>query len=112
MGNMNDIAMQKQSINKRITERGHAIYDEWQTKRFSSKVIVSCVEEAMHVVEQSKETAAYVEALVCLLALDIRMKKKYKSFLHCMVALLSWRREARALNRLKRSLRLLDINGW
>ena len=84
-----------------VIKRGYAIYDEWLEKKPSSRKIVESVENAVCAIAKNKTKMASVEALSYLFALDMRIKERYKSILHCIFRYFSWRREIGALKRLK-----------
>lgn len=84
-----------------VIKRGYAIYDEWLEKKPSSRKIVESVENAVCAIAKNKTKMASVEALSYLFALDMRIRERYKSILHCIFRYFSWRREIGALKRLK-----------
>ena len=84
-----------------VIKRGYAIYDEWLEKKPSSRKIVESVENAACAIAKNKIKMASVEALSYLFALDMRIRERYKSILHCIFRYFSWRREIGALKRLK-----------
>ena len=95
-----------------VIGRGYEIYSEWKTKRVSSRRIVSLAERAVSSAKVKNTYFAYIEALSCIFALDMRIKERYKSILRCIFRYFSWRRESGALKRLKLSIHIdesLDI---
>ena len=84
-----------------VINRGYAIYDDWLKNKLSSRKIVESVENAVCAIAKNKTKMASVEALSYLFALDMRIRERYKSILHCIFRYFSWRREIGALKRLK-----------
>ena len=84
-----------------VIKRGYDIYDEWLEKKPSSRKIVDSVNSAVRAVKENKTKAASLEALAYLFALDMRIKERYKSILHCIFRYFSWRRETNALKQIK-----------
>ena len=84
-----------------VIYRGYAIYDEWLKNKLSSRKIVESVENAVYAIAKKKTKSASAEALSYLFALDMRIRERYKSILHCIFRYFSWRRETGALKRLK-----------
>ena len=89
-----------------VINRGYDIYDEWITKNFSSRKIVSRIESVLSAIKRNKTIAARLEALACLFALDTRIKEKYNNPLKCLFSYFSWRRETRAFGTLKSALNI------
>lgn len=85
-----------------VIHRGYAIYDAWLARRLSSQKIVNSVMRAIYAVEHNRTSAASIEALSYLFALDKRIQERYKKILLCIFRYFSWRRETNALNKLKR----------
>ena len=84
-----------------VIDRGYNIYDDWTNSNLSSRKIVSYVEKAVASLNFQKTKSAYVEALSCLFALDLRIKERYNGILKCLLHYFSWRRETRTLKRIK-----------
>lgn len=101
MKNEHNFARDEKHTGDAVINRGLAIYDEWETKKVSSRTIVARAEYAVSAVKQKKEKTARVEALSFLFALDMRINEKYRSILRCLFFYFSWRREMRALMNLK-----------
>ena len=89
-----------------VIVRGYAIYDEWNADRRSSRKIVRCVARAISTARTASAKSAFVEALACLFALDMRITERYNTLLRCLFLYFSWRRETGALKRLKFSLHI------
>ena len=94
-----------------VVRRGHRIYDEWETNNESSRKIVSDVENAISDVRQNGTRAASVQALAFLFALELRVHETYRSILRCLLCYFAWRRETRALKRLKGLFHVADDDG-
>ena len=84
-----------------VIARGYAVFDEWEEKNFSSRKIVDAIEHAIFAMKQNRTKLAGMEALSCLFALDLRVNKKYDTFLQRLFLYFSWRRETRAMMRLR-----------
>ena len=84
-----------------VIDRGYNIYDDWANSNLSSRKIVSYVEKAVASLNFQKTKSAYVEALSCLFALDLRIKERYNGILKCLLHYFAWRRETRTLKRIK-----------
>ena len=89
-----------------VIDRGYDIYDGWKEKSLSSRRIVAEVERAVSAIKDNKTKAARSEALSYLFALDMRIKERYEGLLRCLFSYFSWRREIRALDMLKDTLRI------
>jgi len=96
----------KQYSGDRVIARGYEIYDEWINGRRSSRDIVSHIERTASSVQKKRTPSAYVEALSCLFALDMRMQEKYSHLLRCLFSYFSWRREGKAQKLLRSALDL------
>lgn len=89
-----------------VIERGYAIYDGWIRTHLSSRTIVSWVERAVSIANAKKTMAAYVEAFAHVCALDLRISERYKSIVRIFLSYFAWRRETRALKKVKIDLNL------
>lgn len=96
----------KQYNGDEVIERGYEIYDEWKVGRLSSRRIVIFVERVISIFRVKRRGGAFIEAVACLFALDMRIKEKYSSLLRCILSYFSWRRETRALVVLKGALNI------
>ena len=93
-----------------VIERGYAIYDEWNNKKYRSRQIVKLVENAIADTNAKMTHSSHVAALAHLFALDLRIKGRYGSLIKCIIFYLSWKRETSALNRFKALLKMPDVN--
>lgn len=93
---------------KSVIERGYEIYDKWTVNGFSSRKVVNFIDHAVFVSQSKKTPSACVEALSCLFALDLRIKKKYNTLFRCLFLYFSWRRETNALKRNKNALHIVE----
>ena len=84
-----DMAKQIEYTDNSVIERGLEIHDEWTRNGDSSRKIVSVVERMIASVQAQKTGAAYIDALSCLFALDIRMKEKYHTLWQCIFSYFS-----------------------
>lgn len=91
-----------------VIKRGYEIYDEWVAYGFSSRKIVSCTERAVAAVEAKRTYSSCTVALSYLFALDMRIREKYNTLLRCIFLYFSWRRETKALRRLKVSFNIKE----
>ena len=89
-----------------VIAQGYALYDQWNGSRASSRSIVEYVKRAVDSLRVEMTATAYILALACLFALDMRIKEKYKGFFRWLFSYFSWRRETRALEILKRELQI------
>lgn len=89
-----------------VTDRGRAICDEWSKNGYTSRMVVQDAGRAIFLMKKNRTEPSYVEALSCLFALDARSKEKYKSVRSRFFKYFSWRRENRAIDRLRSSLRI------
>ena len=56
-----------------IIKRGYDIYDEWVSKKLSSRRIVKAVESTISAAKESQTNSVKTEALSYLFALDTRI---------------------------------------
>lgn len=89
-----------------VIGRAYCVYDKWVEKKYSSKKIVESVEQAVADVKKKKTRSACINALVCLFALDLRIKERYNSFFRCLFSYFSWRRETRAFKLLSDTFKI------
>ena len=98
--------MQDRYTSNSVIERGYAIYDEWNHRKYHSRNIVHAVQTAVALTNAIRTTASYSEALSHLFALDLRIKERYDTLIKCMFRYFPWRRETAAFRRLKGMLKL------
>ena len=91
-----------------VIERGYEIYDEWNHNKSTSADVVKFVECAIAAVHKKGTKRANAEALACLFALDMRIKEKYGKLFQFLLSYFSWRRETRALKRLKKTFHISE----
>lgn len=108
MKRTNNFAREEKYTYDEVMNRANAIHSEWAAKKIPSRQIVNNVEAAVFAVEQDNELEAGVEALAYLIALDLRVKERYKSVIQRIFRYFSYRREKNALRRLKVTF---DIDG-
>ena len=94
-----------------VIKRGYAIYDDWNSKKFTSRKIVGSVRHMVASVRKNGTNSVYIEALSYLFALDMRMKEKYNHFLLRLFLYFFWRNEMRALQLLKGVCHISDKHG-
>jgi chemotaxis protein histidine kinase CheA len=110
MKNKTDFSKGKYTTDS-VIGRAYRVHDKWVEKKYSSKKIVESVEEAVADVKKKKTRSACINALVCLFALDLRIKEKYNNFFRCLFSYFSWRRETRALKLLRDALKIPTDEG-
>lgn len=101
-----DIMQKERYSGNSVIERGYAIYDEWNNKKYKSRDIVNRVENAVAVTNAKKTSSSRVEALSYLFALDLRINERYNNIIKCIFLYFSWKRETSAFKRLRDMLRL------
>ena len=91
-----------------IIERAYGIIDEWNSKEFSSRRIVSRIKGALSEAKKkgAKSEKIRIELIAYLYALDMRIKEKYTNILRCIFSYFSWRRETDLLKLLRKKLRI------
>ena len=108
MKRTNDFAREEKYTYDEVMNRANAIHGEWAAKKIPSRQIVNSVEAAVFAVEEDNALEAGVEALAYLIALDLRVKERYKSIIQRIFRCFSYYREKNALSRLKVTF---DIDG-
>ena len=93
-----------------VINKGYAIYDEWTSKKHSSRKIVDSVNNAVSTAENKNNTASRLNALSHLFALDMRIKERYNSILRCIFLYFAWRRETNALKSCNITLNIIATN--
>ena len=110
MKNKTDFSKGKYTADS-VIGRAYRVHDKWVEKKYSSKKIVESVEEAVADVKKKKTRSACINALVCLFALDLRIKERYNNFFRCLFSYFSWRRETRALKLLRDTFKIPTDEG-
>ena len=87
-----------------VIDRGYDIYDVWQRGETASRRIVKIVERAVAATRKDASGKAFAEALAHLFALDLRISERYGTFIRRILSFFAYRRETRALERLKTAL--------
>ena len=69
-----------------IIERAYDILDEWNSKKISSRRIVSRIKGALAEAKKKgdKSEIIRIELIAYLYALDMRIKEKYTNILRCI----------------------------
>lgn len=98
--------MQEIYTSNGVIERGYAIYDEWNNKKYNSRKIVNSVQMTVASSNAKKTPDSHVTALSHLFALDLRIKERYDNIFKCIILYFSWRRETGALKTFKGMLKL------
>ncbi len=93
-----------------VINRGYDIYDEWKSKGLSSRKIVASAEGAANATKKNNTVSKSMEALAYLFALDLRISERYGSLLRCVLSYFSYRRETRALKRIKEILHIASYS--
>ena len=102
--------MQERYSSDSVIERGYAIYDEWNNKKYNSRRIVNCVQTAVASSNAKKTPVSHATALSHLFALDLRIKERYDNIFKCIILYFSWHRETGALKTFKGMLKLPEGN--
>lgn len=91
-----------------VIGRAYGIIDEWNSKKFSSRRIVSRIKGALAEAKKkgAKSEKIRIELIAYLYALDMRIKEKYTNILRCIFSYFSWRRETDLLKLLRKKLRI------
>ena len=101
MKNFDTVHQKEENSVNQAMERGYEIYDAWELQKSSSKSIVAHVYQIVSVIEENEVKTASIDVLAVLFALDLRIKEKYHNLWQRIFSYFSWRRETRALKRLK-----------
>ena len=96
----------EENLAEHAIERGYEIYERWEKNKTPSKNLVSEALDAARAANSATDETAYSMALSYLYALDLRIKKRYKSLLSRIFLIIPYLRERRIFQSLMLMLHL------